>query len=156
MLRAKIFSQLIRYLALCSANYRVPFVFTCVQLYSSSVLVFHSCSLQFTRVLFVFYSCSPVFRFVWSFRSDPLQRRSLRLPSLVPRRSDCFSCAKYYCVYDARCRARPEHEREPRATSRVVHATVFRARKAIRAPGDEAGTFVYYGSGRGGSRHFRM
>ena len=66
---------------------------------------------------------------------------SLAGGSLVPRRSDCFSCAKYCCVYDAGCRARPEHEREawPRATSRVVHATVFRARKAIRAPGDEAG-----------------
>ena len=90
--------------------------------------------------------------------------------SLVPRRSDCFSCAKYCCVYDAGCRARPEHEREawsstelhasrsrsstlpeaprfpfvfrPRATSRVVHATVFRARKAIRAPGDEAGSRI--------------
>ena len=25
--------------------------------------------------------------------------------SLVPRRSDCFYCAKYFCVYDAGCRA---------------------------------------------------
>ena len=47
-----------------------------------------------------------------------------------------FSCAKYCCVYDAGCRARSEDEREawfvfrPRATSRVVHATVFRARKS--------------------------
>ena len=56
-----------------------------------------------------------------SYRSSLL---TVQCPSLVPRRSDCFSCAKYCCVYDAGCRAR--------------HATVFRARKAIRAPGDEA------------------
>ena len=58
----------------------VSFVFTCVQMYSSSVLMFHSCSLQFTRVPFVFtrvlfvftrvHQCSLVFRLVWSFRSD--------------------------------------------------------------------------------------
>ena len=68
----------------------VSFVFTCVQMYSSSVLMFHSCSLQFTRVLSCsirvhscsirVHSCSPVFtrvhqcslvfRLVWSFRSD--------------------------------------------------------------------------------------
>ena len=61
MLRANIFWQLIRYLALYSVNYRVPFVFTCVQLYSSSLLVFHSCSLVFTRVLLCsirVHSCS--------------------------------------------------------------------------------------------------
>ena len=28
---------------------------------------------------------------------------------------------------------------QPRATSRAIHVTVFCARKAIRAPGDEAG-----------------
>ena len=104
MLRANIFWQLIRYLALYSVNYRVPFVFTCVQLYSSSLLVFHSCSLVFTRVLscsirvhscsirvhlcsLVFtrvHRCSLVFRLVWSFRSDPsilLEVRDVRASS---------------------------------------------------------------------------
>ena len=33
--------------------------------------------------------------------------------------------------------------RQPRATSRVLHVTVFCARKASRAPGDEAGRLVY-------------
>ena len=38
----------------CAVSCELPCSITCVQLYSSSVLVFHSCSLQFTRVL----SCS--------------------------------------------------------------------------------------------------
>ena len=31
----------------------------------------------------------------------------------------------------------------PQTTSRVIHVTVFCARKAIRAPGDEAGYNTY-------------
>ena len=121
MLRANIFWQLIRYLALYSVNYRVPFVFTCVQLYSSSLLVFHSCSLVFTRVLscsirvhscsirvhlcsLVFtrvHRCSLVFRLVWSFRSD-----RFRLPLHLSALCDVFLKCTCFVLFvpSANCR----------------------------------------------------
>ena len=56
--------------------------------------------------------------------------------SLVPTRSDCFF------LREILLRVRRGMSRPfvfwPRATSRVVHATVFPQEKAIRAPGDEA------------------
>ena len=53
------------------------------------------------------------------------------IASLVHRRSDCFSCAKYCCVCDAGCRARPEHDI---AASAFRHSYSLWRKKAWKLP----------------------